>query len=248
MNGIEFHCDCVLLDIEGTTSSISFVYDVMFPFVRGNVQGFLETSWNDRSVQECLPLLASDLGRASIEDWLEGDLKQQQRRVYDSVIALMDADVKATGLKQLQGLVWKNGFESGELVAHLYDDVADALRRWQEQGIELRIYSSGSVASQIMFFGNTVQGDLLPLLSGHYDTQVGGKREFGSYQKIAADIGTAPERILFLSDVVEELIAAKTAGMQACLSIRPGNASVEQSDFTSVTRFSQLNLVLSQTD
>ena len=248
MNVTEFQCDCVLLDIEGTTSSISFVYDVMFPFVRENVQSFLEANWNEQTVQECLPLLASDVGHASTENWLEGDLGQQQFRVYESVIALMDADVKATGLKQLQGLVWKDGFESGQLVAHLYDDVADAMRKWHQQGIQMRIYSSGSVGAQILFFGNTVEGDLLPLLRGHYDTQVGGKQESCSYENIAADIGLAPERILFLSDVVGELSAAKSAGLQACLSVRPGNPSVEQSEFASITRFSELDLVLSQTD
>ena len=234
----------ILLDIEGTTSSISFVYDEMFPFVRRALGEFLQQNWDDPAVQQCITLLASDLDRGSVESWLGGkDKQQQQQLVCAGVIELMDADVKATGLKQLQGLIWKAGFHSGELVAHVYEDVTPALHAWHNEGIDVRIYSSGSIAAQQLFFGHSQYGNLLSLFNGHYDTTTGNKKEAASYQSIAADYGLPPENILFISDVAEELVAARSAGMQVVLSIRPGNKPVPNADaFDSITRFDQLNI------
>lgn len=236
----------ILLDIEGTTSSISFVYDEMFPFVRRRIGEFLETNWTDKAVQDCLPLLANDLGYASVETWLNQNEQDIQRQlVRDGVISLMDADVKATGLKQLQGLVCKDGFESGELVAHVYDDVAPAIRAWNQQGIDVRIYSSGSIAAQQLFFGHCIAGNLLPLFRGHYDTTTGKKREAASYEKIAAEFGIPVGNILFISDVTEELAAARAVGMQVVLSIRPGNNPIGTTgEFDSITSFHQLSFVV----
>lgn len=232
----------ILLDIEGTTSSISFVYDEMFPFIRRSIEGFLANHLNDDAVQECLPLLASDLNHASIDDWL-GDRSPsgQQFLIRDGVIELMDADVKATGLKQLQGLIWKDGFHSGELVAHIYDDVAPAIRAWHDAGLDVRIYSSGSIAAQKLFFGHCLAGNLLPLFRGHYDTTTGPKKEADSYRAIASDFGLPAENILFVSDVADELVAAQLAGLQVALSIRPGNKPVDEPQrFDTVTSFDQL--------
>ncbi len=230
----------VLLDIEGTTSSISFVYDVMFPYVRQHLSRFLQQNWQHDSVQACLPLLAQDLGR-NPQDWPTGTAQEQQQLVGEAVIQLMDDDVKATGLKQLQGLIWEDGFTSGQLVAHLYDDVPLAITRWRQQGIEVRIYSSGSISAQQLFFGHTVAGDLLAQLSGHYDTTTGPKREPTSFAAIAKDIGQTPEGVLFVSDVVEELDAAAAVGMQTALSLRPGNKPIEaEHNHRSVTSFEQL--------
>jgi enolase-phosphatase E1 len=155
----------------------------------------------------------------------------------------MDQDAKTTGLKQLQGLIWENGFESGELKAHLFDDVPQSLALWNMAGIDVRIYSSGSIHSQKLFFGHTTQGDLLHLLKGHYDTTTGPKRESESYTRIAAGFGLPPADVLFLSDVVAELDAARAAGMQTALVIRPGNAPAaaghghpELTTFTDVRR------------
>ena len=237
-----FQCDCVLLDIEGTTSSISFVYDVMFPYVREHLETFLDKNWREPSVQDCLALLLLDVGKSSMDDWLVGEVEQQRAIVHDAVIGLMDADVKATGLKQLQGLVWKDGFESGDIVAHLFEDVAPAIRKWCEDGIQIRIYSSGSVGAQLLFFGHTCDGDLLPLISGHYDTQIGGKRESASYARIASDIGFSSHNVLFVSDVVDELKAAQSAGMQTALSLRPGNQPVPVNEFTTISSFSELTI------
>lgn len=233
----------ILLDIEGTTSSIRFVYDEMFPYVRRHVEGFLQQNWSETAVQECLPLLAADLGHTDLDQWMDTELPESEKRseVVRGVIELMDGDVKATGLKQLQGLVWKDGFHSGQLVAHLYDDVAPAIESWVAAGVDVRIYSSGSIAAQKLFFGHCVAGDLLPSLSGHYDTTTGPKKEADSYRSIADDFGMKPEEILFVSDVVDELVAAAEAGLQTRLSLRPGNPPQGEShSFCTIEGFDQI--------
>lgn len=235
----------VLLDIEGTTSSISFVYDVMFPFVRKNMESFLQTHWSTDQVQQSLPLLADDLGQRTVSDWLgDGPESEQRAKVCQGVNELMDADVKATGLKQFQGFIWKDGFDSGQLVSHLFDDVAPAIRQWHAAGVDIRIYSSGSIAAQKLFFGHTMAGNLSALISGHYDTATGPKKDSQSYDMIAADFGIPAGEILFLSDVTEELEAARKAGMQTALSVRPGNSAVESGhEFMAIESFSELDFL-----
>lgn len=239
-----FNVRCVLLDIEGTTSSISFVYDKMFPYVRERLSSYLDNHWDDESLQGCLPLLATDLNKSSLTDWIDPatSADDQKQTVAAGVIELMDADVKATGLKHLQGLIWKDGFHSGQLVAHLFDDVAPAIERWTESGLDVRIYSSGSIAAQKLFFGHSVAGDLLAKLSGHYDTTTGGKKEASSYQAIASDIELPTEQILFVSDVVEELVAAREAGMKTCLSLREGNKDQGENGFEKITTFADIEI------
>ena len=234
----------VLLDIEGTTSSISFVYDKMFPYVREHLSSYLDVNWNEESLQNCLPLLAADLNKPSLADWIDPTtaVDEQKRLVATGVIELMDGDVKATGLKQLQGLIWKDGFHSGQLVAHLFDDVAPAIQRWNDSGLDVRIYSSGSIAAQKLFFGHSVAGDLLSKLSGHYDTTTGGKKESTSYQAIASEYGFPAGEVLFVSDVVEELVAARAAGMQTCLSLRAGNKDQGENDFEKITTFAEIEI------
>lgn len=224
---IRFDGQAVLLDIEGTTSSVSFVYDVMFPFVRRELDTFLNENWDDPALQQACELIAQDAGHATLSEWCHDAPDHQIQCVRDEVVRLMDGDVKATGLKRLQGLIWKRGFESGELQAHLYDDVPTSLQRWHDAGIDIRIYSSGSVQAQKLFFGHTIVGDLLSLFRGHYDTTVGAKREASSYTAIAGCFGMAPQQILFLSDVPAELDAARNAGMRTALCCRPGNAAVK---------------------
>lgn len=225
---MNFDCDCILLDIEGTTSSISFVHDEMFPYVRNHLDRFLADHWGTEPLNESLKLIAEDI---NAENWPDATLDPvaQRQQVMDEVHRQMDQDLKATGLKNLQGKIWKSGFESGALQAHLYEDTLPAIQGWKEHGKDIRVYSSGSVAAQLLFFGHTVAGNLLPYFSAHYDTQVGGKKEPASYETIARDIGIAPERILFVSDVVAELDAARAAGLQTALSVRPGNVPVTSS-------------------
>ena len=208
----------ILLDVEGTTSSIAFVYDVLFTHARRHVAGFVESHRDEAAVREAVDLLARTAGTTVDLDTAEG-----RSRATLAALDLMDRDVKDTGLKLLQGMIWRHGFEGGDLVAHVYDDVPPALAAWNDSGIDVRIYSSGSVEAQKLFFGHTAAGDLTPLLRGHYDTTTGPKREPASYSAIAADMGLAPREILFLSDVGAELDAARAAGMATGLAIRPGN-------------------------
>ena len=225
----------ILLDIEGTTSSVSFVYDVMFPFVRRELDRYLAAHWGQPALTAACRQIALDANQdaqAGDRNWIRGE-----------VLRLMDGDVKATGLKQLQGLIWEAGFNSGELKAHVYDDVPPALRDWHSRGISLRIYSSGSIQAQKLFFGHTIAGNLLPLLSGHYDTTTGPKKEAASYRTIAADFGLPPSEILFLSDVVAELDAARTAGMPTALVLRGGNAPVSAAQgHAEISSFAKIEL------
>lgn len=214
----------ILLDIEGTTSSVSFVFDVMFPFVRRELSAYLTAHGNDVDLAPIKDQIARDAGQTSWEAW-RPQTGDEQAFLERHLLDLMDRDVKATGLKALQGRIWEAGFASGELQAHVYPDVVPALRRWQERGVDVRIYSSGSVQAQRLFFGHTIVGNLLPIFRGHYDTTIGSKREALSYEKIAAEYGRPAAELLFASDVVPELDAARAAGWQTVLVLRPGNAS-----------------------
>ena len=221
----------MLLDIEGTTSSISFVYDVMFPFVRRELDGYLARHWDSPELQAVRKQLARDAAVSGFPDLAA---------VRGEVLRLMDGDIKSTGLKQLQGMIWEAGFASGELKAHVYDDVPPALRAWNDASSDVRIYSSGSVQAQKLFFGHTIAGNLLPLLRGHYDTTTGPKREPASYVAIAEQFGLPPGDILFLSDVVAELDAARAAGLQTALVIRPGNPPSAGDSHRQISSFAQL--------
>jgi enolase-phosphatase E1 len=220
----------LLLDIEGTTSSVHFVFEVMFPYVRRELTAYLQQHWSEEACRATCEIIARDAGYSSFTAWCAAthanQLAAQQLLVEREVLRLMDGDVKATGLKQLQGLVWEAGFQSGELQAEVFDDVVPALQRWRELGKAIYIYSSGSIHAQKLFFGHTHQGNLLPWFRGHYDTTIGSKREAASYAKIAADMKRVPREIIFLSDIVAELDAARHAGMATALCLRPGNAPV----------------------
>jgi enolase-phosphatase E1 len=225
----------ILLDIEGTTSSVSFVYDVMFPYVRKHLTFEVFANWMEPEYIEAFHAIARDAGHESLDAWLKslGLTRENPLRAADvvckEVVRLMDADAKATGLKQLQGLIWQSGFESGELKAHVYEDVPTALAAWNAVGKDVRVYSSGSVQAQKLFFGHTIAGDLLSLFRGHYDTTTGPKKEPMSYRRIAEDFKMLASEILFLSDVVAELDAAREAGMMTALVLRPGNATGQAS-------------------
>jgi enolase-phosphatase E1 len=227
---MNFNGRAILLDIEGTTSSISFVHDVMYSYARRELDRYLAEHWGDPKMLEARDAIARDAGQPSFADWVappdfpRDEALKGQRLVREEVHRLMDRDAKTTGLKLLQGMIWEEGFRSGELQAHLFDDVRPAIERWRSAGIDVRIYSSGSVQAQKLFFGYSVQGNLLPLLGGHYDTNIGHKREAESYRRIAADMNLPPAAILFLSDIVAELDAAREAGLQTGLMRRPGNA------------------------
>lgn len=220
----------VLLDIEGTTSSISFVHDVMFPFVRARLSDFLRRRWHSTEMDTVREQMAKDDNQASWDAWLESRRVEPESALeacQQRLIQWMDADAKLTGLKTLQGLIWDSGFQSGELRSHVYPDVLPAIQRWRKQGLDVRIYSSGSIAAQKLFFGHVAEhGNVLNLFSGHYDTTFGGKREANSYRAVANDWGLAPAEILFVSDLEPELTAASAAGLHVVASVRPGNTAL----------------------
>jgi len=234
----------ILLDIEGTTSSVSFVYDVMFPYVRKHLSAYLQQNWAEDHLAPVLEQIAKDAGADSWRDWTAQDASPEDRqaKVEGEIARLMDSDIKATGLKTLQGMIWKSGFDSGELVADLFPDVPPALARWKAEGFDIRIYSSGSIAAQKLFFSHTHQGDLLPYFSGHYDTTIGSKKEATSFRRIAEDFALPPSEILFVSDLIPELDAAREAGMATRLSSRPGNHPIEsENGHTAITSFDQIS-------
>ena len=200
----------ILTDIEGTTSSISFVKDVLFPYARARLPAFVVTHADDAQVQHWLHEAAKEAGLVSAS----------QQELIDLLVSWIDADRKSTALKALQGMIWKDGYASGEYRSHIYPEVPARLRAWKEAGKHLYVYSSGSVPAQKLLFGHTDAGDLTPLFDGYFDTETGGKREAESYRRIAAAIGVAPAQILFLSDIVEELDAAHAAGLQTTLLAR----------------------------
>jgi len=242
---MQFHARGILLDIEGTTSSISFVYEVLFPFARRKLDSFVREHWGEPALMSAADQVAKDLGHDSLTTWADEDTSPEnmQRLLIDEAMRLMDGDAKATGLKQLQGIIWEQGFVGGELRAHVYDDVPPALEAWNAAGIDVRIYSSGSIQAQHLFFGHTERGDLLRFLRGHYDTTTGNKREATSYLKIAVEFGLPPGEILFFSDVPAELDAARSAGMQTVLVERPGNASPGEQSHPVIRNFGEIELI-----
>jgi enolase-phosphatase E1 len=195
------------------------VYDVLFVFARRHIGDFRARHRLDPAVRSAAAALAAEAGAAGagLDD------PAGESRIVLAALDLINRDVKSTPLKQLQGMIWRGGFESGELVAHVFDDVPPALSQWADSGLDVRIYSSGSIEAQKLFFAHTAGGDLTPFLRGHYDTTTGPKREAASYHAIAADMQLEPREILFVSDVGAELDAARQAGMATALANRPGN-------------------------
>lgn len=226
---ITFEGKLILLDIEGTVSPLAFVQDVMFPYARQHAGRYLATHWGTTVIAQ----LARDAGVPTFES--PGEAERAVHR-------LMDADAKVTGLKQLQGMIWEEGFRNGELRSRIFDDVPPALACWCREGCEIRIYSSGSVHAQRLFFAYTKRGDLTQHFSGYYDTATGSKRESASYAAIAADCGMPTDHILFVSDVVEELNAARNAGIVTALAVRPGNQPAPPNDHPIITTFSEIAL------
>lgn len=197
----------ILTDIEGTTSSISFVKNVLFPYARAALPGFVAAHGQEPAVRRWLDAVATEIAAGTCDDAV----------IVETLQGWIDADRKHTALKALQGMIWEAGYRSGAYTAHLYPEVADVLRRWHAAGLPLYVYSSGSVAAQKLFFGFSDAGDLGALFAGYFDTEIGGKREADSYRRITAALGVAPAQILFLSDVVQELDAAREAGLQTVL-------------------------------
>ncbi|CAD5334819.1 unnamed protein product [Arabidopsis thaliana] len=240
----------IVLDIEGTTTPITFVTDVLFPYARENVGKHLNLTYHTAETQEDIKLLRAQVeedlregvtGAVPIPHADEGKEKVIAAMV-SNVEAMIRADRKITALKELQGHIWRTGFECDELKAIVFEDVADALEKWHSSGIKVYIYSSGSRLAQKLLFGNTDYGDLRKYISGFFDTTIGNKKESRSYKEIKETLGVDdPAEIMFVTDVYQEAVAAKAAGLEAIISIRPGNAPLpENHGFKTVTSFSQI--------
>lgn len=217
----------ILTDIEGTTSSLSFVKDVLFPYAREHIAAFVRDNSSEEKVVQQLDAVRSIEGEAlDIED------------IIEKLHQWIDTDQKITPLKTLQGLLWEKGYRDGDFKGHVYEDAYLHLKQWHESGIQLFVYSSGSIYAQKLLFGYSDFGDMTPLFSGYFDTTSGFKQEASSYENITTAIGLSAEEILFLSDIEQELDAAKEAGMQTCWLVREGKT--EATSHQQVTDFNQI--------
>ncbi|MGC8121475.1 acireductone synthase [Marinobacter sp. VGCF2001] len=203
----------ILADIEGTTSSISFVHDVLFPYAREHLPGFI------RANHHTLPAVAEQLARVAD---VSGTDPKDIDGLIDTLQNWIAEDRKEGSLKILQGMVWEQGYHSGELKGHIYPDAADYLKRWHDRGLRLFVYSSGSVKAQKLIFGHSNEGDFTVFFSGYFDTAVGGKKEPDSYRNILSELGVDAKTVLFLSDVEAELEAAEQAGLKTVWLVREG--------------------------
>jgi enolase-phosphatase E1 len=217
----------LLLDVEGTTTAVSFVYDVLFPFARAHLREFLQTAAKDHALRDDLAVLLAER-RAEREpgapEWRAGGPDETLAFAAAYAEWLMDRDRKSTALKSLQGRIWKGGYRSGALKSHVYPDVRPALERCRAQRQSVAIFSSGSVLAQRLLFAHTPDGDLTPLIHGYFDTTTGPKQAASSYRRIAQALRVAPGAVLFVSDVPGELDAARTAGLETALCVRDGAA------------------------
>jgi len=217
----------VLTDIEGTTSSISFVKDVLFPYSKKKLVEFLQKHSNDPQVQRILK---------EVREIQPGD-------PVETLLRWIEEDKKIAPLKELQGLIWEEGYRSGELKGHIYEDAYRKLKEWHERGIPGYVYSSGSVKAQKLLFGHTQYGDITYLFSGYFDTKIGNKKETESYIKIAKEIGLEPKDILFLSDNPDEIMASAKAGMKVIRFAREGeNEFIEDFPYPQVRSFDEITL------
>ena len=218
----------IVTDIEGTTSSLSFVKEILFPYARDHLADFIRDNLENQQVKALL----NDAGKEA-----DADLNT------DQLIALfqewMEQDKKVTPLKSLQGLIWEDGYHQGAFKGHLYPDAVENLKAWKAQGLDLYIYSSGSVFAQKLLFSHTDYGDLTPLFSGYFDTHIGGKKEKLSYLRIAEHLNCHPEQLLFLSDIKEELDAARLAGFETVWLCRDKQHD-EHAEHEQVSSFDQI--------
>ena len=227
----------MLLDIEGTTTPISLVFDVLFPYASRNVGRYLT---EHRDVSKLQPVLRDLREKSEAEHWVDPSTASEIESLAAYARHLMSQDSKFPALKSLQGEIWQQGYASGELKGQVFDDVPRALRRWRERGKRIFIYSSGSVLAQKLTFGHSNHGDLTSLINGYFDTAVGAKAESDSYRRIAIEIGVDASQILFISDAVRELDAATAAGMNVRLSVRPGNSESAPNQYESIRSFDEL--------
>ncbi|KAF4320329.1 hypothetical protein BBO99_00000477 [Phytophthora kernoviae] len=238
----------VMLDIEGTTTPITFVHDILFPFVTDNAERFLDQTWDASETQADVAALVAQ-HKQDVTDGVNPpvlDAQQNKDKLIEALVHYIKwnvgADRKIGPLKSLQGHMWLQGYESGELKALVYDDVPPCLERLCASGVRVGIYSSGSRQAQKLLFQYSDKGDLRKYLSVYFDTKIGHKRETGSYKEIVQSLGVdSPKDVLFVTDVIEEAQAAEAAGLDTVLSVRPGNKELpEVHHFPTIRSFAEL--------
>lgn len=236
----------VLLDIEGTTTPMTFVHDVLFPFARTHLTAWCRANAGSDVYHQVLERLAAEheaerRAGEPVPRWRTGTPDEADQSLQAYVLWLMRLDRKTTGLKLLQGLIWEEGYRSGALRGEVYPDVPVALDRWRQAGVMPAIYSSGSELAQRRLFGSTIYGDLTPLIAGFFDTTVGAKVSSSSYIEVASRLEVQTSQTLFVSDVTAELDAAAFAGCLTVLSHRPGNRSQpNEGRYRSVRTFDEI--------
>lgn len=218
----------ILLDIEGTTTPVDFVYQTLFPYARQRVKQFIQQHHDDADVRADMAGLheqrdADARNNLAPPVWRDDSVEAELESAVTYVYWLMDQDRKATALKSLQGKIWEAGYRAGELRGEVYADVPKAFERWRDQQRSISIFSSGSVLAQKLIFGHSTAGDLTGFIRAYFDTTTGAKQQAESYQRIAAALELLPPEMLFLSDVRGELDAAQLAGMPTALCVRPGS-------------------------
>ena len=231
----------ILLDIEGTTTPLAFVYDVLFPFARAHLHEYLQEHADGEMVRAALDRLR--------EEWRADVAARQDPPEWpdDALVPavaylewLMDRDLKSPALKLLQGYIWEGGYRSGVLKGLVFPDVRPAFERWRGVPVTIAIYSSGSVLAQRLLFGATPDGDLTPFISGFFDTGAGVKTSPESYRRIAGELSHAAADVLFVSDVPAELDAARRAGCPVLLAERPGNRAVTANEAETIRSFDEI--------
>lgn len=234
----------VLLDIEGTTTPIAFVHDLLFPYARAGLRRFLTEHGSRPDIQPILERLRGEYqqDRAGTDPppALAGDPAPSPVTIAPYLEWLMDRDRKSTGLKALQGLIWERGFETGELKGEVFPDVAPALASWRASGIGVSIFSSGSALAQRLLFSHSIEGDLTPSIERYFDTTTGQKIFPDSYRAIAVHLGCKASAMLFVSDVVAELNAAQQAELRTVLCVRPGNVPQPAQTHETIHSFSEI--------
>jgi enolase-phosphatase E1 len=233
----------VLLDIEGTTTPIDFIYKVLFPFASEQVGSFLRRHAAEPAIRQVMAELKEQQQKdvaAGVSPRGGSAAQADVEEVASYARRLMSRDVKLAPLKTLQGRIWQEGYARRDLTGQVYRDVPKAFERWRTQGKKVCIYSSGSVLAQQMLFRNSTDGDLTPLIDAYFDLDVGGKKEADSYRQIAGRLGQKPEAVMFLSDVVNELAAAREAGMHAVLTVRAKDEQPTSVEFPVVRTFGEV--------
>lgn len=235
----------LLLDIEGTTTPVEFVYDVLFPFARARVAEFLMRHGDETAVRGDVLRLRDERAREAQEagapTWSDDTPASAHASAVAYVHWLMERDRKSTGLKALQGRIWEEGYLSGALRGNVYDDVRPAFERWRAHGRAVAIFSSGSVLAQRLLFGHSTAGDLTPFLRAYFDTTTGPKVESASYARIVAALGQQPADVLFVSDVERELDAAHAAGLATALCLRPGRPEIARPGHVVIRTFDEIS-------